>query len=359
MPRLARLRPSRVLAAFEARLPEDRRAALLERVGSSKCLTSLYYFIKGSFSHEERAVAAGRARFFQARAGRGLSTYELRRNVHRLEKGLCAQGRRDVFALDYVDDMVAAVESIVAARVATGCDPIDDTIGWAVDVLAQYFDVVGPEPRVEAARARFASLLGTVGCTPARTTPQPLAEDAAPVSIEDLRRLVAARRSVRVFEQTPVAHDVLDRAFEIAKLSPSACNRMAYELRAYDDPEMVRRIVGLAPGMRGWAEVAPCLVVIVGKYRAYAEERDRHLIYVDGGLAAMTLQLALVACGLASCCGNWPDIASADNGLRRLLGLDDDEKAVLLLAVGYPALDQPLPCSARLALESIRSYNRT
>jgi nitroreductase len=359
MPRLARLHPSRFVAAFEARLPEDLRAAFLQWVAGSRGLTSLYYLLKGSFSHEERAVAAGRARFVQARAGQGLSTYELRRNVHRLEKGLCTQGRRDVFALDYVGDMVTATERIVASRVATGREPLDDTVGWAVDVLAQYFDVVGAEPRVEAARVRFAGLLRTVGCAPAGATPQALAEVASPVSIEDLRRLVAARRSVRVFEQRPVARDVLDQAFEIAKLSPSACNRMAYEFRAYDDPELITGIVGLAPGMSGWAEVAPCLVVIVGKYRAYADERDRHLIYVDGGLAAMSLQLALVACGLASCCGNWPDIAPADDGLRRLLGLDEDEKAVLLLAVGYPTPGQPLPCSARLDLENIRSYNRT
>jgi nitroreductase len=353
------MRPARLLAAFEARLPEDRRTAFLQRVAGSRGLTALYYLVKGSFSHEERAVAAGRARFFQARAGRGLPAYELRRNVHRLEKGLCTQGRRDVFAVDYVGDMVTAVESIVASRVASGSEPLDDTVGWAVDVLAQYFDVVGSEPRVEAARARFAGLLRTVGCAPGDATPRALAQDASPVSLEDLQQLVAARRSVRVFEQRSVARGVLDQAFEIAKLSPSACNRMAYEFRAYDDPELVERIVALAPGMSGWAELAPCLVVIVGKYRAYSDERDRHLIYVDGGLAAMSLQLALVACGLASCCGNWPDIASADDGLRRLLGLDEDEKAVLLLAVGYPTPGQPLPRSARFDLENIRSYNRT
>ena len=59
--------------------------------------------------------------------------YKLRRNVHRLEKGLIMDTRREVFALDYIED---TVEAYVQASASACSDP--SQIKWYQYVLQEY-----------------------------------------------------------------------------------------------------------------------------------------------------------------------------------------------------------------------------
>ena len=246
----------------------------------------------------------------------------------------------------------------MAARAASGEPLVDATVSWSLDVLDEYFSADPGVASLGESRRRFRQFLEMLQYEPKRSNPRALPAEEPAVSLELLRRLVLSRQSVRVFERRSVDRAMLDRAFELAVWSPSACNRLAYEFRVYDDPATIGAIVSLTSGMSGWAEKAPCLIVMVGKYRAYSSARDRHLIYVDTGLAAMTLQYALVAQGLACCCGNWPEDAVNDARLAKLLSLQDDEKPTLLFAVGHPRAGQRVPSSMRPDLESMRSFNR-
>ena len=56
------------------------------------------------------------------------------------------------------------------------------------------------------------------------------------------------------------------------------------------------------------------IIVIVGELDAYEYDRDRHLIYIDGSLAAMTFMLALETLGLSSCPINWSGVEGAAYG---------------------------------------------
>jgi nitroreductase len=347
--------PSRAMFAIERRLSASARAKMLERIASSGLLSSLYLSSRGTFKREGRAILAGRALHAKGQAGVSEPTYEVRRNTHRLEKGLCAARRRDVFALDYLAQLVTDVETIVTKRAANGSEPVDATVVWSLDTLAKYFEVCPFSPQLERAKAKYERLIGTLGYTPSYTV-RAIEAGQPQVTYAQLRGLVSRRQSVRTFEPVQVSHEVLDRAFDLARWSPSACNRLAYEFRVYENPATISAIVELTSGMSGWAEEAPCLFLATGRYRAYAHECDRHLIYVDVGLAAMTLQYALTSLGLASCCGNWPEDQTREESLAELLGLDADEKPVLLIAVGYPKTDQGLPSSARPGIETIRSY---
>ena len=86
-------------------------------------------------------------------------------------------------------------------------------------------------------------------------------------------------------------------------------------------------------------EGIPCTMAIIGDLSAYPRERDRHLIYVDGSLAAMQLMLAFETLGLSTCPINWPDIESAEKKIANLLKLKVYERPIMLLSVGY-AQDQ-------------------
>jgi nitroreductase len=73
-------------------------------------------------------------------------------------------------------------------------------------------------------------------------------------------------------------------------------------------------------GTSGFYENFPCVVVLIGKVRAFPFERDRHVIYFDASLAAMAFQFALEVQGVSSCCINWPDIPERERMMAQTLG---------------------------------------
>src|SRR5690606_37757702 len=108
---------------------------------------------------------------------------------------------------------------------------------------------------------------------------------------------------------------------DLAVAAPTACNRVPYRFLVFDDPEQAQRVAKIAGGTTGYADNIPALAVLVGDLSAYVDERDRHLIYIDGSLATMNFLLGLQAQGLASCCINWPDVRRRERKMSELLGL--------------------------------------
>ena len=130
-----------------------------------------YLFLSRQFRREHRAVLAGRLAYERSLDAPLRSSPLLRRNVHRLEKGLVMRPRQAVFAEDYVEETVA---ELCRLRAMGGLDPIEEK--WATDVLAEYFRVVADTPSISRARARFEKLEPRIGTElEASSTPRPRA----------------------------------------------------------------------------------------------------------------------------------------------------------------------------------------
>ena len=162
---------------------------------------------------------------------------------------------------------------------------------------------------------------------------------------------------MRWFRPEPVDRSLVDRAIEVATLSPSACNRQPFTFRIYDDPELLKQVSIQPGGARGFAHNVPMVVVVVGRQRAYFSERDRHVIYIDGSLASMSFLLACETLGLSTCCINWPDIKNQEKRIARIMNLDPDERVIMFIAVGYPDSDALIPYSAKKSPSSLSAYN--
>ena len=106
-----------------------------------------------NLAREMRAVAAGKAAFSRNSGGQGRADYILRRNTHRLEKGLISRPRRQVFATDYIE------QTVERFLVGTSCCPEGiepgSELAWCRDVLTDYFEIGGQAPEIERARIRF------------------------------------------------------------------------------------------------------------------------------------------------------------------------------------------------------------
>jgi nitroreductase len=342
-------------------LRKAKRRAKAQAVDVVKPLSKLpgapsfvYGLASDAFTREHNAVFAGRERYQQL-VTKGGQRYLLRRNTHMLEKGLIMKPRREVFALDYIGVTVDCYNSLVGE---TDIDAAE--LQWAHDVLAQYFEVTADHPTIEAARSRFEQ--GVMGTDERSTSPglSPYARDLnAPltVSYDNLLKLAQHRRSVRWFSDQKVDRALLDKAMTIAGLSPSACNRQPFEFRIFDDPELVQEVAKIPMGTRGYVHNIPVFIVIVGDLSAFFSERDRHLIYTDGCLAAMSFLFALETLGVSTCCVNWPDIKEFEEAMAQRLSLRPDQRPVMCIAAGYPDPDGMVPFSQKKSLRELRRYN--
>jgi nitroreductase len=334
------------------------RAHRVGRLSSS----AYYLFFSRAFDREHRATLHGQAAYEAAGRDGANHRYLLRRRIHMLEKGLVMRPRRSTFALDYITETVKAYAAMVETQAVTSTTIDPSELLWAHDVLSMYFSVVASHPTIDAARRRFETAPAPRDIVVPPTQLQPYRreiDEPSPVAYADLLALARRRRSVRWYLPEPVPRAVIDQAMEVASLAPSACNRQPFEFRVYDDAALVQRIAAIPAGTRGFAENVPVLIVVVGKLSAFFDERDRHLIYIDGALASMSLILALETLGVSTCCLNWADVEAREREIDRTLGLAPDERVVMLISAGYPDPEGMVPSSGKKSLAFLRSFNRT
>jgi len=309
-----------------------------------------YRFVRNVFSRETSAVFHG-IREHHRKTQAGSEIFELRRRIHMIEKGLTMRPRRDKFATGYILELLERLDRSLRLGVLG-----DETIAWARDVLDGYMEATATSTSDIIARARTAyaqiPLESAIPyCGPALPVAPPIDFDPG-----RLEALAQHRRSVRWYQDRPVDRAVVDRAVEIALQSPTACNRVPYQVRIFDNPADARRVAQIAGGTTGYVQNLQSVAVIVGDLSAYQDERDRHLIYIDGSLAAMGFVYALEASGVSSCCINWPDMKAPERAMRELISLEPYERVVMLVAFGYGDPDGLAPASPKLSLEQVRSY---
>ncbi|OBP15317.1 hypothetical protein A5320_08105 [Rheinheimera sp. SA_1] len=301
---------------------------------SHRWLASFYYFLLSSQFHREHlAILKGRSAYRQKLNQVVNSSALLRRNIHRLEKGLIMQPRRPVFASDYIGETVHHYADLHRYP-----DFDQAELNWAFQVLTCYFSVVsdGRNKLVDLARQQFINLPVVAAKDTTQASPYTKREAVrAEVSFASLSKLFRQRRSVRWFLPTAVDVTIIRQAVNIANQAPSACNRQPFRFDVINGSKNAAKIASLAMGTTGFAENIPCLLVVVGDLSCYPAERDRHVIYIDSSLATMQLMLALETLGLSTCPINWPDIEFREKLMQQKLELEIYERPVMLLAVGY------------------------
>lgn len=325
-------------------------------LSKSARLSALYYsLLSNDFIKEQHGVMCGVYAYHKSSGTMQGTRYLLRRNIHRLEKGLLMKPRQAFFAVNFITETLDCYEQAVMACQDLEGSSVNELV-WAHDVLKEYFNIVASNPIVDQARNRFLKIPPfTIDGT--RVPYKRDLRQLPPVNFDDILVLSHRRRSVRWYLQQPVPRILLDQAMMVASQAPSACNRQPFEFRIFDDPNLVQQVSALPGGASGFYQNIPVIVVVVGKLEAYFNEQDRHLIYVDSSLAVMAFMYALETLGLSSCGINWHGSGIKDKKMSRLLGLVPDERVIMLISVGYPDPDGKVAYSQKKDLDILRRYN--
>lgn len=320
----------------------------------SKIIAIFYTLLLGRFQREWMSVIHGRYQHLKQsrKTSNTGNIFLLRRNIHRLEKGLIMRPPKPVFGLDYIDETLHNFELVLRSK---NC--LDETLSWAHDVLNKYFLAAEHSEKIAPRRLYFAKILSihsrlfTPLCQKGASLEKIPYERGdtilSTINIEDLEILYRQRRSVRWYTNEPIEEHLIERAASLASLAPSACNRLAYEFMYIANSEFASLISSIPMGTTGFYQNIKNVVIVVGDLSAYMEERDRHLIYIDGGLAAMQFMLALEALGLSSCPINWPDIEKLEQRMAKELGLPPYKRPVMLISIGYADAKGKIPYSEK------------
>lgn len=324
---------------------------LIWTISHSRVLTTIYFALAPYYRREQRALVSGLLKHMTD-SKQDASFFLLRRNIHRIEKGLVMPDRRPLFAVEYIGETVDYYTQCLKKNTKGAMRP---ELDWATDVLHQYFASVVSHPYVHAARSSF---IDVAPKEKGEALPYERGTVQSSVTYENLMSLVRQRKSVRTFRQKPVPRKLVDKALAIATRAPSSCNRQPIRYRIFDEGPLLLEMRQLPLGTAGFADNIPMICALTGDHSAYFYERDRHSIYIDGSLSAMLFMLALETVGLASCPLNWAEIDSRDRRLEKLAGLPPYERAIMFIAIGFPDAKGKVAYSERKPLDALRSYNQ-
>lgn len=330
---------------------------MLRLFSSSEHMANLYYaLISNQFGREHRSVLRGRVAYQKSLKELKKSSALLRRNVHRIEKGLIMRPRRPVFGESFIGETVECF-----ARAASSDSFSIGELKWARDVIDRYFEAVGDSAVISAARNRYfdGPARSSVQLGPEGRSFSPYPRNDCPtidISYEQIFGLFLRRRSVRWYVQRSVPRDALEMLVDAAAYAPSACNRQPFRFVIADSPPGAVEIAKCAGGTGGFADNLQTVIVVVGDLSAYPEERDRHLIYIDGALASMQLMLSAETMGLSTCPINWPDVRPAERRIEELLDLLGHERVIMLIAVGYGDPEGEVPYSQKKSSSDLVTY---
>jgi len=194
---------------------------------------------------------------------------------------------------------------------------------------------------------------------------------------EDNLDLVRRRRTVRDFSTDPVPWEVVAAAVAAAGTAPSGANQQPWtfvtvtdpalksaireaaeeeERRSYDGRMPNEWLAALEPLGTDWRkphlEDAPVVIVVFEQAYGLGPDGSKtkhYYVRESVGIAVGFLLQALHGAGLATL----THTPSPMGFLRELLGRPENERAVVVIPVGYPAVDATVPVIGKKPLDDI------
>lgn len=151
----------------------------------------------------------------------------------------------------------------------------------------------------------------------------------------NFKSFAMSRHSIRNFSNEEVDVNVLIDAVKIAQKSPSVCNRQATKVYIVVNSDLIKKVLSLQNGNRGFGHLADKLIVIGSDLQYFEGVGERNQAFMNAGIFSMSLLYALHYEGLGACPLNWCVEPDKDKKLRDVLKVKESETIMLIVAVGH------------------------
>ena len=197
---------------------------------------------------------------------------------------------------------------------------------------------------------------------------------------EDFYKKIKQRRTVRDFSNRPVPKEIIENCLLAAGTAPNGANKQPWHFAVVTDPEIKKKIreaaekeeeafyTGRAPdewlealaplgtdASKPFLETAPYLIVIFAQsHELTTDNRKSKNYYVQEsvGIATGILITAIHHAGLVSL----THTPSPMGFLGKILKRPSNERAYLILVVGYPEENAKVPEISKKSLEEIATF---
>ena len=151
-----------------------------------------------------------------------------------------------------------------------------------------------------------------------------------------LYELLLNRRSVRKFNETKPASQVIDQLKKAALLSPTGKRKNHWDFIFVEDRTMLKKLSESKPHGSRLIENAALSIVIIG------DPTISDTWIEDCSIATIILQIQAQELGLGSC---WVqidkrehnDLLTAGEYIKSLLNIPEEKSVLSVVAIGYPA----------------------
>jgi nitroreductase len=167
----------------------------------------------------------------------------------------------------------------------------------------------------------------------------------------DVMSAIKTRRSIRAYKDKPIEDEKLEAVLEAGRLAPSASNLQEWKYVVVKDKALRHKLVGAANGQR-FVGQAPAVIVACAVQTDHVMPCGELSYPIDVAISVDHITLAAVEQGLGTC---WIG-AFKQEEVKKLLGIPEDVRVVVLLPIGYPDVS-PGPKS-RKSLDEIVTHDK-
>ncbi|MFD5812155.1 nitroreductase family protein [Rhodococcus aetherivorans] len=255
-------------------------------------------------------------------------------DYHRIEKGLTLPSPKPWFGREAVERLVSNCEEYSTLE-----NPDLTVLAGAVGALQTYQDAFCEQPSEwwVPISARIDRIAGQcAGMRPAFGGVKPVTIPNLRLQGRDFDRFLLSRSSVRNYGDAMVDAESIERAISLAQKTPSVCNRQPTRVRVFERGPAARALLSTQNGNRGFGAGASHVLLLTTDLTAFVTPGERNQGFIDGGMFAMSLILALHAQGIGTCCLNWSAPRSQDRLLRNVVEIPEHEAILMMISLGYP-----------------------
>ncbi|MDD3078911.1 MAG: nitroreductase family protein [Paludibacter sp.] len=144
--------------------------------------------------------------------------------------------------------------------------------------------------------------------------------------------LLKSRHSIRYFDSKSPSQSLIEKALNLAQLTPSACNRQAWHTHTFWNDKSID-LAKEQGGCKGFENEIKCSILVTADMNAFLSY-EIHQAYIDGGLYAMNLINALHSLGLGTIplsCGFYDYKL---NNIKKKFDIPSNESLIVLIGIG-------------------------
>lgn len=270
---------------------------------------------------------------------------------HVIEKGLTMPETRMGFGKENILALINDLEIYVAKKF----DTTEVQFRHAISVLAEYLDFHNVNNFVleKDVESGIEKIINTISQEDVCKQKEISSAEYFSHQNSSFKDFALSRKSVRNFSTKDVKYEKIKEAINIAQYTPSACNRQPSRVHIVDDKILMKKVLDLQGGNRGFGHTGNKILIVTGELAVFAGASERNEVYTNVGLFSMGLLYALHYQGIGSCVLNWSKTSKTDRELRKIIPIPNSETVVMMILIGYPSDDLKIACSMRDNTDSI------